>query len=95
VAVTLASPAVRPAADCACVAAPANKPSNITLARTPAILVMAVTFRGVGLPDAGFLGVMVARGAAVVCAINCRDQAEIGVPPMRRSRLRNETASAT
>jgi hypothetical protein len=61
VAATLATPSVRPTTACAWADAAINAPSNITHHRNPAILSMAFTFPGDGLPDAGFLCVMVAR----------------------------------
>jgi len=38
-------------------------PNDITHHRNPAILFMAFTFPGAGLPDAGFLCAMVARAS--------------------------------
>jgi hypothetical protein len=60
-AVTLASPSVRPVAVCAWTDAAINTPHDITHHRNPAILFMAFTFPGAGPPDAGFLSAMVAR----------------------------------
>jgi len=64
VAVTLASPSVRPTADCAWADAAISTPNDITHHRNPAILFMAFTFPGVGLPDAGFLAAMFACDGA-------------------------------
>jgi len=52
---------VRPTTACAWADATINKPNDITHHRDPAILFMAFTFPGAGLPDAGFLCAMVTR----------------------------------
>jgi hypothetical protein len=51
---------VRPTTVCAWADAVINTPNDITHHRNPAILSMAFTFPGAGLPDAGFLCAMVA-----------------------------------
>jgi hypothetical protein len=63
-AVTPASPDVRPATTCAWADAASNHPSDIAHHRHPASVFTAFPFPGVGLPDAGFLAAMFACAVA-------------------------------